>query len=50
MGRLHSLSNEDMRGLLVKYFDKVISLKEGDRKKMLDLSEMQVCFKITFFF
>lgn len=42
MSRLHSLSNEDTRGLLVKYFDKVISLKEDERKKMVDLSQMQI--------
>lgn len=42
MSRLHSLSNQDTRGLLVKYFDKVISLKEDERKKMVDLSQMQI--------
>ncbi|PIK42924.1 putative kinesin-like protein KIF27 [Apostichopus japonicus] len=41
MGRLHSLSNEDSRGLLAKYFEKVISLKEQERKKELDLNEKQ---------
>ncbi|XP_071851636.1 kinesin-like protein KIF27 isoform X2 [Apostichopus japonicus] len=42
MGRLHSLSNEDSRGLLAKYFEKVISLKEQERKKELDLNEKQI--------
>lgn len=48
MSRLHSLSNEDTRGLLVKYFDKVISLKEDERKTMVDLSQMQVSLMIIF--
>ena len=41
-GRFNSLSTEDARTLLTRYFEKVIDLREGDKRKDLEISELQV--------
>ena len=42
MNRLNSLSAQDTKGLLTKYFEKVVSLREQERKLNLHSSSMEV--------
>lgn len=42
LNRMSSLSAEDLRALLSKYFDKVVNLREQERKLNLQSSEMEV--------
>lgn len=42
MHRLNSLTTGETRTLLHRYFEKVIDLKESDRKKDILCSELQV--------
>ena len=42
MNRLNSLTSQDTKSLLTKYFDKVVSLREHERKISLHSSEMEV--------
>ncbi|KAH3886113.1 hypothetical protein DPMN_010114 [Dreissena polymorpha] len=42
VNRLNSLSVEDMRSLLSRYFDKVVGLREQERRISLHTSEMEV--------
>ena len=42
MNRLNSLTSQDTKSLLTKYFDKVVSLREQERKISLHSSEMEV--------
>ncbi|XP_072045024.1 kinesin-like protein KIF27 isoform X2 [Amphiura filiformis] len=41
-GRFNSLSTDDARTLLTRYFEKVIDLREGDKRKDLEISELQM--------
>ncbi|XP_035668109.1 kinesin-like protein KIF27 isoform X2 [Branchiostoma floridae] len=42
LGKLHALSVSETRTLLTKYFDKVISLREGERRLELQYGEMEL--------
>ncbi|XP_052800422.1 kinesin-like protein KIF27 isoform X2 [Mya arenaria] len=42
VNRLNSLSADDLKSLLSKYFEKVINLREQERKTSLQSSEMEV--------
>eukprot|EP00057_Strongylocentrotus_purpuratus_P017111 XP_011671585.1 PREDICTED: kinesin-like protein KIF27 [Strongylocentrotus purpuratus] len=42
MSRLNSLAPLETKSLLAKYFEKVIDLREGDRRKELEISELEV--------
>ena len=44
MDRLMNLSPEEMRSLLVKYFNKVIDLRIEFRKQEIAFSELEVNF------
>ncbi|XP_038053284.1 kinesin-like protein KIF27 isoform X2 [Patiria miniata] len=41
-GRLQSLSAADATSLLIKYFEKVVDLRETDKKKDLTITEMEM--------
>ena len=43
INRLNSLNTQDTKTLLTKYFEKVVNLKEKERKLNLQSSEMEVC-------
>ena len=49
MSKLQSLSAADTRVLLSKYFDKVIALRESERKKELTCSELEVTVVLSCF-
>lgn len=42
LSRLGSLSPFELRTLLTKYFEKVIDLREGEKKKDLQCSSLEV--------
>nr|XP_054757524.1 kinesin-like protein kif7 [Lytechinus pictus] len=42
MSRLNSLAPNETKSLLAKYFEKVIDLREGDRRKELEISELEM--------
>ena len=42
MQRLKSLTTDETRQLLSRYFDKVVSLRDQERRIRLDCSEMEV--------
>lgn len=44
MNKLNTLTNAETKSLLSKYFEKVISLRENERKMNLHHGEMEVCF------
>ena len=46
INRLNSLNTQDTKSLLTKYFDKVVNLKEMERKLNLQGSEMEVSIKV----
>ena len=42
LSRLSSLTPFEMRTLLTKYFEKVIDLREGEKKKEFECSSLEV--------
>ena len=42
INRLNSLTTQDTKSLLTKYFDKVVNLREHERKMSLQSSELEV--------
>ncbi|XP_071484846.1 kinesin-like protein KIF27 [Diadema antillarum] len=42
VSRLNSLAPTETRSLLARYFEKVVDLREADRRKELELSELEV--------
>ena len=46
INRLNSLNTQDTKSLLTKYFDKVVNLKEMERKLNLQGSEMEVSITV----